>query len=156
MVAPFARALAEKISVYGAEVVCGPLSGGAFLAEIMAASLAIDFAFADRIVSDRRGLFPVDYRIAAAMRQAVGGKRVAVVDDAISAGSAVLGTMRDLGNLGASVVALGALMLVGDRPLELAREYRLPLESLLRLPNRIWLPAECPMCEQGAALQSSS
>ena len=53
------------------------------------------------IVTDRTGLYPVDYRIAPALRGTIRGLRVALVDDAISAGSAVRSTLADLESCGA-------------------------------------------------------
>jgi orotate phosphoribosyltransferase len=153
---PFVTALAEKIGSHRVEVVCGPLSGGAFLAQLIAGELGCEFAFAERIVSNRPGLFPVDYRVAAAMREAVSGKRVAVVDDAISAGSAVRATLKDLEACGALPVALAALNIIGDRAAALAREKALPLEWLVQLPNRLYEPAACPMCALGPPIQSWS
>lgn len=147
---PFVSALAERLARHGIDLVCGPLLGGAFLAQMIAADLDVEFSVALRMVSDRPGLYPVDYRIAPALRGAVRGKHVAVVDDAISAGSAVRATLADLQTCGAHPVALGALVLVGERAETLARDQRLPLERLVQLPNGVWVPTECPMCALGA------
>jgi orotate phosphoribosyltransferase len=149
---PFVTALAEKIANHRVELVCGPLSGGAFLAQLIAGELGCEFAFAERIVSNRPGLFPVDYRVAASLREAVYGKRAAIVDDAISAGSAARATLADLEACGARPVALAAFILIGDRAAVLAREKAVPLEWLVQLPNRLYAPAECPMCALGAPL----
>jgi orotate phosphoribosyltransferase len=149
---PFATALAAKVAAHQPEMVCGPLNGGALLAELLARELDLEFVFAERMLSDRSGLFPVDYRLPSALRDAVHGKRVAVIDDAISAGSAVRATLADLDSLGAQAVELAALIVIGDRPAALARERNLPLEWLVRLPNNVWAPGECPMCALGAPL----
>ena len=114
----------------------------------------MEFAFAERIVTDRAGLFPVDYRIAPALREGIRGKRVAIVDDAISAGSAVRATLADVESCGAMPVALGALITVGGRGREFAASKSIPLESLVELPLAIWTAAECPMCAGGAPLTS--
>ena len=130
------------------------MTGGAFLAQLIAADLGVEFAFAERIVTDRAGLFPVDYRIAPALRESIRGKRVAIVDDAISAGSAVRATLADVESCGAMPVALGALITVGGRGREFAASKSIPLESLVELPLAIWTAAECPMCAGGAPLTS--
>ena len=148
-------ALAEKVAACHPEIVCGPLTGGALLAGMIARELDLEFAFAERFVSERAGLFPVDYRVAPALRARVQGKRVAVVDDAISAGSAVRATLDDLDSLGAVPAGLGALIVIGDRPAALASERKLPLEWLVHLPNQLWAPAECPMCALGAPLDET-
>ena len=150
--APYVTALAAKVATHQPDVVCGPFSGGAFLAQVIARELGLEFVFAQRIVSDRSGLFPVDYRLPSALRDAVHGRRIAVIDDAISAGSAVRSTLTDLDALGAQVVALAALMIIGDRPAALARERKLSLEWLVHLPNSVWAPGECPMCALGGPL----
>jgi orotate phosphoribosyltransferase len=133
-------------------VICGPLTGGAFLAELMAVELGIDFAFSERITSDRTGLFPVDYRIKAALRPALEGRRVAIVDDAISAGSAVRGTYREVAACGGTPVVLGAVVVLGPAAREFAAAQGMPLERLGELPLAVWLPAACPLCATGTPL----
>ena len=86
---PYVGDLANRIAVYRVDAICGPLTGGALLAGMIADRLQLEFLFAERRVSERTGLFPVDYRIARALREQVRGRRVAIVDDAISVGSAV-------------------------------------------------------------------
>jgi orotate phosphoribosyltransferase len=130
--------------------VCGPLNGGAFLAELMALELGVEFAFAERIVTQRSGLFPVDYRVPPALRAALRGKRVAIVDDAISMGSAVRATLADLELCQANPVVLGALLVMGQAGAELAAAGDLPLECLVELPLRTWLPSECRLCASGS------
>lgn len=150
---PFAAMLANKISEHRVEVVCGPMTGGAFLAELLAVALRVDFCWAERFQSDRRGLFDVDYRIPSAIKPIVTGRRVAVVDDAISTGSAVRGTLLDLNDLGAHPVCLGALLVLGATAGELAAARGLPLERLVDQPFRAWMPDECPMCESSTPLE---
>ena len=151
---PFVTELAGRVATHDVEIVCGPLNGGAFLAELIASKLGLEFAFAERVVTDRVGLFSVDYRIAPALREALRGKRVAIVDDAISAGSAVRGTLADTRVCGALPIVLGALIAFGSGARQIAADEGIPFESLVRLPNPIWVPTECPMCALGARLQS--
>jgi orotate phosphoribosyltransferase len=119
---------------------------------VIADDLGVEFAFAERVVTDRAGLYPVDYRIAPALRGAMAGKRVAIVDDAISAGSAVRATLADAESCGAVPVALGALIMFGPRGRQFAADRQIPIECLVDLPNPIWVPGECPMCALGAPL----
>ena len=149
---PFAADLASKIARHRIQCVCGPLTGGAFLAQVIAADLGVVFAFAERMVTDRAGLYPVDYRIPPALRSAIKGKRVALVDDAISAGSAVRATLADLQSVGAVPVVLAALIMFGARGREFAADKQIALECLIELPNPVWAPTECPMCALGAPL----
>lgn len=139
---PFADELAQRLAAHRPDVICGPLVGGAFLAQTVAAALAIEFAFAERVVAGGS----VAYRIPAGLRPALADKCVAVVDDVINAGSAVRATVASLEACGASVVAVGALLVLGDA----ARVW--PLESLATVPNVLWPPAECPLCAAGRPL----
>jgi len=149
-VAPFLRAIAAKIAPHDAAIVCGPLTGGAFLAQMMAVELGVGFSFAERRAStDGRS---VAYAIPRPLREAVRDKRVALVDDAISAGSAVRATLTDLESCGASVVVIGALLLVGDRAQGFASEKHLPLEWLDQVGNPLWEPSECPLCASGVGI----
>jgi orotate phosphoribosyltransferase len=151
---PFIAELAGRFRPHRIDTVCGPLTGGALLAQSIAEELGVEFAFAERLVTNRPGLYPVDYRIASSLREGIRGRRVAVVDDAISAGSAVRATLADLASCGAAPAVLGALLLIGPRATGLATETRLPIVSLMELPNQIWTPSECPMCAQGVPLTS--
>ncbi|HXN56971.1 MAG TPA: phosphoribosyltransferase family protein [Candidatus Angelobacter sp.] len=147
---PFASELAGRVASHGVDIVCGPLSGGAFLAELMALELGVEFVFAERIVRQRAGLFPVDYRIPLALRAALHGKRVAIVDDAISMGSAVGATIADLETCQATVVVVGALIVMGPAGPEFAAARGLPLERLTDLPLHTWLPGACQLCTSGS------
>jgi len=149
---PFVQALGKKVARHRVDAVYGPLTGGAFLAQAIAEHVGVDFGFLERIPTDRPGLFPVDYRLPPALRAVAEGRRVAVVDDAISAGSAVQAALSDLQSWGAIPVALGALIVIGPRAAVLAAEQQLALEWLAELPNAIYLPTECPMCARAAPL----
>jgi orotate phosphoribosyltransferase len=146
---PFVAELARRVATHRIDLVCGPLNGGAFLAELIALELGVEFVFAERLVSQRTGLFAVDYRIPAALRSALRGKRVAVVDDAISMGSAVRATLADLEVGQANPVVVGALLVLGPAGPEFAAARGLALERLTDLPLRTWLPSECPLCASG-------
>ncbi len=113
---PIVEVLAERLSRHNIEAVCGPLAGGAFLAQSIAALLDIEFYYAERFVPDVQdadALFPVEYRIPKGVATIMRDKTIAVVDDAISAGSAVRGTLSALKTNGAKPVAMGALLVLG-------------------------------------------
>jgi orotate phosphoribosyltransferase len=147
---PFVTELARRLAIHRIDTVCGPLNGGAFIAELVALELGVEFAFAERIVSQRTGLFPVDYRIPLALRAALRGERIAIVDDAISMGSAVRATLADLESCQANPVVIGALLVMGPSGTEFAAARGLPLERLTELPLRTWLPSACPLCASGS------
>ena len=151
---PLAARLAEQLIRYNVEVVCGPLVEGAFVALLVSLELSCDFVYAERFAdTTREGLFPVEYRLPRALQPTVKGKRVAIVNDVISAGSAVRGAFCDLQALGADVVAIGALLALGDAIGEFATEHRIALELLERMPNNLWLPSQCPLCAAGMPLE---
>ena len=150
----FAAALAQRLAAHGVEAVCGPLVEGAFLAQMVAQELDVEFYFAEQFLSPRRdGLYPVGYRIPEALRAEIRGKGTAVVDDVINAGSAVRGAVADLHACGARPVALGALLALGPSAASFAATEEIPLERLASLPNALWEPSACPLCAAGVPLE---
>jgi orotate phosphoribosyltransferase len=151
---PFAARLAAQLARYKVDVVCGPLVEGAFVALLVSLELGCDFAYAERFAdSTREQLYAVEYRLPKALQPVVKGKRVAIVNDFINAGSAVRGTFFDLQALGAEVVAIGALLALGDAITEFAAEHHVALELLEQMPNNLWTPSECPLCAAGKPLE---
>jgi orotate phosphoribosyltransferase len=156
-VRPFVAELARLLSAHRPDAVCGPMTGGAKLAEMVAIEMGIDGIVAERSgTAGATGLFPVRYRIAEAQRQKTRGRRIAIVDDAISVGSAVRGTHADLIACGALPVALGALVVFGDAAAQFAADNGLALEAIERMPFDMWRPTDCPICTAGVALDTSA
>ena len=154
-VRPFVAELAPRLSRHRPDAVCGPMTGGAKLAGSIATELGIDAVVAERSETEgATGLFTVRYRVAEAQRQETRGRRIAIVDDAISAGSAVRGTHADLIDCGALPVALGALVVFGDAAARFAADSGLALEAIELMPFDMWRPDECPLCKDGAALDT--
>src|SRR5205085_1811643 len=119
-----------------------------------ALNLNVRFTYAERFFRPTQGgLFPAGYRVPATLREELRGKRVAIVNDVINAGSAVRGAYDDLQACGAVVVGIGALLVLGTAGPEFARQHGTPLRSLASLPNRIWAPADCPLCASGVPLE---
>ena len=148
--------LADVLSEQRGEVVCGPLVEGAFVAMMVAKRLGVPFTYTERFDSKSGELFPVSYRLPGAQRDLVAGKRIIVVNDVIGAGSAVLGTLRDLYECGADPVAIATLATRGSAAGVLARENGLALETLATFPGEAWKPAECPLCAAGVPLADES
>src|SRR6478752_2398396 len=99
---PFAEELAGDLARHDIAVACGPLVGGALLAQTVADILGVEFCYAEQFIPDRpEALYPVEYRLPAGLRAAVRGKAVAVVDDVVNAGSAVRGAWAALEACGA-------------------------------------------------------
>jgi len=154
---PFAAQLATRLVQYDLEAVCGPLVEGAFVALMLAPQLGVSFTYSERFENPgRTGLYPVKYRIPAALRGRLRGRRVAIVNDVIGAGSAVLGTLEDLEACGANVVAIGTLAVLGSTAARFAAEKQIALEVLLTIPGVIWSPEECPQCVRQVPLSTGS
>jgi orotate phosphoribosyltransferase len=153
-VRPLAVQLAQRLEGHRPDLVCGPLVEGAFVALLVASALGVPFTYtqpqADPVAS---GLYPVRYRLPGALRDRVRGKRVAIVNDVINAGSAVRGTFEDLQSCGAEVAAMGTLLVLGEWAAGFSTARAVPLEVLAARPNPIWAPADCPLCRQGITLE---
>jgi len=92
----------------------GPLVGGAFLAQLLATALKVEFFFTERVLSgEGEGLYQAQYHLSRASRSRVRDMRLAIVDDAISAGSAVRATYAEVQGHGAEPVVIGALLVLG-------------------------------------------
>ena len=152
---PFVAGLARAIRPYGVTTVCGPLLGGAFLAQLVARALDAEFAFTERVMpSEPAGLYPARYRLPAALVGRVSGKRVAIVDDVMSAGSALRGTDAELRAHGAVPVVAGALLVLGSTGADYFAGRGLPVEAVVRDDYPLWSPADCPLCAAGVPLES--
>jgi orotate phosphoribosyltransferase len=125
------------------DVVCGPLVGGAFVAQALAARLGTEFCWTERVP------LPLSYRLPGGLADSLAGRRVAVVDDAVNAGSAVAATLRAVRAAGGEPVAVGALLVLGS-----AFTPDLPVHAVARLPNPLWSTVDCPLCTDGVPLRA--
>src|SRR5262245_4582863 len=148
--------LADRVKHLGVEVVCGPLVEGAFVALMVARRLGVPFTYTERFDPQSDRLFSVSYALPGALRDLVTGKRTLIVNDVIGAGSAVLGTLKDLYECGADPIAIATLATRGPAAMVLARENGLALETLATFPGDMWKPQECPMCAGGLPLTDES
>ena len=147
-----ARRLCRRLSAYEIDTVCGPLIEGAFVALLVAEQLAVPFTYAVPQPPATDTLFPVKYRLPAGLRSKVAGRRIAVINDVIGAGSAVRGTLDDLRACNARPVVIGTLAVAGEAAGRLAAENGVALETLAEIAIRIWAPADCPLCGEGIPL----
>jgi len=146
--------LSRKLREFRVDIVCGVLTGGAFVGLLAAIRIDAEFCYAERVsLPPTSEAAQVSYRIPGALRTQLSGRRVAIVDDVINAGSAVRHTYADLLSCGAVPVAIGALAVLGETTQRFADERALPLVSVAHWPNRLWLPSECPLCASGVALE---
>jgi orotate phosphoribosyltransferase len=145
----YAAALAERAAACRPACVCGPQTGGAFLAQLLAGELAADFVFAERLVSPAGG---ATYRIPDQLRATVRARRVLLVDDAVNAGSALLSTRRDLLACGAELAGCASLLALGAAAERIPAATGAPFFRLLALDRKLWPPDACPLCASGAPL----
>jgi orotate phosphoribosyltransferase len=153
-IAPLIAALAHKLRPHAVSAVCGPLLGGAFLAQAIAGRLGARFYYTEPVPAPPEpGLFKATYRLPSELRRRARGERLAVVDDVISAGSSVRATIAALTAAGASTVVVGALLVLGDAAVTHFAEQRVPLEALDRRDFNLWSPFDCPLCHAGRPLE---
>ncbi|HEX8904192.1 MAG TPA: phosphoribosyltransferase family protein [Longimicrobiaceae bacterium] len=151
---PFVARLAGVLRPHDPDAVCGPLLGGAFLAQLVARALGAEFCFTERVAATGDGdLYGARYRLPPAFAPRLRGKRVAMVDDVMSAGSALRGTYAELLEHGALPVAAGALLVLGSAGAGYFAERGIPVEAVARDDYPLWRPDECPLCAAGVALE---
>jgi orotate phosphoribosyltransferase len=152
---PFVDTLADALRPHQVSVVCGPLLGGAFLAQLVAQTLAAEFCFTERVMpAELDGLFQARYVLPPAFRQRLRGKRIAIVDDVMSAGSALRGTYAELKTQDAAPVVAGALLVLGSMGADFFAGKGLAVEAAARASYDLWLPADCPLCIGGLVLEN--
>jgi len=145
--AQWAGALARKGLAMRPQVVCGPETGGARLAEHVGRALGVPSIAAVRVEAADRS--SVHYQLQDAARPVVKDRRVLVVDDAINAGSAVRATIEALSGGSAIVVGIGCLIALHARAEQTAIGIGVPFVALLQLDQSIWKPEACPLCKSG-------
>jgi orotate phosphoribosyltransferase len=146
--------LTRAIRPHGVTAVCGPLLGGAFLAQLVARALDAEFCFTQRVMpSQPEGLYAARYRLPAAFVRGVTGQRVAIVDDVMSAGSALRGTYEVLQAHRAVPVVAGALLVLGSTGADFFADRNVAVEAVARDDYPLWLPADCPLCAAALPLE---
>ena len=144
---PYVRWLAERLSERSADAVCGPLEGGAFLAYSLADRLGVAFLPGYRAPAGQQGE-ATGYHLPAG-HGGIGGWRVAVVDDAVNAGTAVAACLEELRGRGAVPVAVAALISLGGASAMVPARMGVPFYPASTIPSRAWPAARCPLCADG-------
>ena len=127
------RLIAQHFKGQKIDVVAGPTTGGIILAFETARQLGAKSIFAEKegkVRVLRRG-----FEIAP-------GEHILVVDDILTTGSSLRGTITAVDNLGGIVIGIGVLV---DRS-EGNLDFSLPFFSCLRAPTIVYSPQECPLC----------
>jgi orotate phosphoribosyltransferase len=153
-VRPFVVELANRLAKYKSGAVCGPLVGGALIAQMVASELEVEFYYTERSVPlQRDSLYSVEYRLPKGLGKLIDGKNVVIVDDVINAGSAVRGTFAELQFWRARPVVIGALLVLGSSTPNFFAEQDVAVESIASLPSGLWAPRECPLCASQIPLE---
>jgi orotate phosphoribosyltransferase len=145
---PAAGQLAGHLRQYQPAAVCGPLSGGAFLAQLVAGILGAAF-----LPAYPGPGHPARYHLPDAVRGQIAGWRVAVVDDAVNAGTAVRASCEELRAAGAEPVAVAALLALGQASPVITGALGLPFHAVVALPSQVWPAGACPLCEDGTPVE---
>ena len=140
---PYVGWLAERLQEHAPDAVCGPLEGGAFLAYAVADRLEVAFLAGYRSPGQAAG-----YHLPS-VPGGIGDWRVAVVDDAVNAGTAVAACLRELRAQGAVPVAVAALLALGEANAMVPARLGVPFYPAGTMPSRAWPAAECPLCADG-------
>ena len=98
-------------------------------------------------------LYRARYVLPSAFSARLRGKRVAMVDDVMSAGSALRGTYAELQAHDAVPVVAGALLVLGSTGADFFAERGVAVEAVARDDYDLWLPADCPLCASGLPLE---
>lgn len=143
---PFVSQLAQSLRRHDIEAVCGPLTGGAFVAQLLARLLGCECYFTAPAAPSGEGTFTARYQLPPATGHRLLGKRVALVDDVMSAGSSLRATLSELEAHGAIPVVIGALHVLGSVGATFFTERGLRIEATGRGAFDAWRPSECPLC----------
>ncbi|HEX6162330.1 MAG TPA: phosphoribosyltransferase family protein [Vicinamibacterales bacterium] len=150
---PFVTKLAQSLRRYDVEAVCGPLTGGAFLAQLVARLLGSEFFYTVFASSQGGDAFSARYELPPGVGHRLLGKRLALVDDVMSAGSSLRATMTAIEQHGAIPIVVGALAVLGTTGENFFKERGLRIETTGRAPFDTWRQPECPLCAAGMPLE---
>ena len=151
---PFVIRLSQTLRRYDVEAVCGPLTGGAFLAQLVARLLGAEFFFTTPVPTAGASSPHLRYVLPPATGHRLLGKRLALVDDVMSAGASLRATLSTVESHGAIPVVVGALHVLGSVGSDFFTERGLRVESTGRSPFDTWRPDACPLCAAGAPLDA--
>jgi orotate phosphoribosyltransferase len=149
---PSVQWLSARLDAHQIDAVCGPLEGGAFLA--LAVADVLDTAFVPAARAPGPG--HTGYRLAPGVARRAAGWRVAIVDDAINAGTAVQACFGLLRGIGAVPVVVGALLALGSGAGTIEATMSVPCYAAATIPSQVWLATDCPLCVTGVPLNTAA
>jgi orotate phosphoribosyltransferase len=147
---PSVRWLAGQLREHRVDAVCGPMEGGAFLAQAVADLLETAFLAAHRASAPPAGEATA-YRLPR-VRGGISGWRVAIADDAVNAGTAVQACSGQLRDHGAVPVAVAALLSLGQAGTAVPAALSVPFYATDTVQSQAWPVGNCPLCASGTPL----
>jgi orotate phosphoribosyltransferase len=151
---PHVRWLADRLQPHQVDAVCGPMEGGAFLAQALADRLGTAFLAAHRAPATRPGE-ATSYRLPC-VRDGIGRWRVIIADDAVNAGTAVQACSDQLRGRGAVPVAVAALLSLGPASATVAEAISVPFDAAGTIHSQAWPADNCVLCASGTPLTDPS
>ena len=149
-----AAELADRLRRHAVDVVCGPLVGGALLGQWVAHPLSLPFVYSQRVAPTADAT--ACYRIPDELSALIDGPRVAIVDDAINAGSATLATRDEIVRLGGEATVAAAIFIRDPGGIALLKANGLAVEHLIGVPFTLWAPTDCPLCRAGLPIERTA
>ncbi len=144
-VAELCRMMAEQAAGKGAEVVCGPATGGIILSTWTGHHLGVPAVYAEK--DGAGGMI-----LKRGYDKLVTGKRVLVVEDIVNTGGSLRETVDAVRAAGGTVVAASALCNRGGVQ---AKEVGAPeFTALVHLDLDSWSATECPLCRDGVPVNT--
>ncbi len=133
------RLIVQHFRNQAVDVVAGPTTGGIILAFEIGRQLGIRSIFAEK-QGEARALRR-DFELNA-------GERVLIVDDVLTTGGSIRGTIDAVNKHGGIVIGVGVLV---DRSTE-EIDFNVPLFSCLRVSTIVYPAEACPLCAAGVPL----
>ncbi len=151
--------LADEIADAGAELVCGPATGGLVVSQWTAHRLGLPSLFAEHAKDEgydpaaalaAGGPLRPPFVLRRGYDLAVADKRVAVVDDVINTGLSIRETVAAVAAAGGEVVVVGTLCTRGSAG-DLGCER---VASLCEISIPSWPAADCRLCRDGVPVNT--
>ena len=145
--------LARRVVDQRVELVCGPAIGGLVVSEWLAHELGAMCAFAEHDPAPAPGELRGRFVLRRGYDQLVSGRRVLVVDDAVTTGHSIREVIEAVRAAGGKVVAGASLIFTGNfAPEALGLDAFFYLYHFPRPP--MWKASECPLCRDGVPINT--
>jgi orotate phosphoribosyltransferase len=107
-----------------------------------------------KVISDLPNEKAITYCIPNNITKIIKHINIALVDDVINAGSAIIATIKELNKYDAHIEVVGTLIAIGSFYNKMTIDNEIPIKALGRIKSNIWPPAECPLCKTGRPIDN--